>query len=258
VTTPPGGAAPDEDTRPVVAVTRRDEQTVVFTPSHPRPTLDDGGQWVDSLRPAPRLEDTYAVRLSAPKTLDSQRAPVKRQRPKPVVMAAAVAGAALVGTLGWFLWPAGDSGPRTPSADAEAQKRLAALLPAGYSPDACTPAELPKGAVAAVNCTKNTDAGGPSSASYVLMKDGVALDAALVEAIANTAVVDCPGNIQSPGRWRRNATPQKIAGTLVCGLPQEHPQVTWTNDARLVLNVARAGPEGPTLDQLYKWWSAHS
>jgi hypothetical protein len=77
-------------------------------------------------------------------------------------------------------------------------------------------------------------------------------------AIADANLVDCPNSIQSPGPWRRNASPQEIAGTLVCGLSHEQPQVMWTNDAELVLNAVRAGPEGPTLDQLYAWWSNHS
>jgi hypothetical protein len=145
-----------------------------------------------------------------------------------------------------------------PTVDAEAQNRLTALLPAGYSEDACTPVEPPKGAVAMVNCTKNTNAGGPPSATYALMKDEAALSAAVDAALADADVVDCPGNIQSPGPWRRNATPQKVAGTLVCGMPHGQPQVVWTNDAQLVLNLVRAGPEGPTLDQMYAWWSDHS
>ena len=46
---------------------------------------------------------------------------------------------------------------------------------------------------------------------------------------------------------RQPAEDRRHAG--VCGLSHEQPQVMWTNDAELVLNAVRAGPEGPTLDQ---------
>jgi hypothetical protein len=243
---------------PVGAVPAHDEQTVIIESGHPRPTYDDGSRWPDSFRSAPRVEDTAAGSVSTGLSFEART--VKRQGIQPVVVvAAAVAGAALVLFLGSLLWRSGDSGAAAASTvDGVAQKRLTALLPAGYSANACTPAEVPKGAVAAVNCTKNTDAGGPPSATYTLMKDAAALSAAVGAAIADANAVDCPGSIQSPGPWRRNASPQKIAGTLVCGLSQEQPQVIWTNDAELVLNAVRAGPEEPTLDQLYTWWSNHS
>ncbi len=207
-------------------------------------------------RPPARLEDAYADRFSTPLAVEPR---IRRQRLQPTVLAAAVAGLAVVGVVGWLLWPSsGATAAVPPPVDVKAQLRLAALLPAGYSADACTPIEAPKGAVAAVNCTQNADAGGPPSATYSLMKDDAALSAAVGAAIKGAALVECPGNIQSPGPWRRNATPRQIAGTLVCELPQGQPQVVWTNDAQLVLNVVRAGPEGPTLDQLYAWWSNHS
>jgi hypothetical protein len=71
-------------------------------------------------------------------------------------------------------------------------------------------------------------------------------------------VVTCPGNIQSPGPWRRNATPQQISGTLVCGVLQNRPTLAWTDDVALLLGVVRADDKGPTLDRLYAWWSSHS
>ncbi|MDT5075744.1 MAG: eukaryotic-like serine/threonine-protein kinase [Mycobacterium sp.] len=248
---------PGEDIAPVGAVAAHDEQTVIIESGHPRPTYADGSRWPDSFRPAPRVEHTAAGSVSATLAFDSRT--VKRQGLQPVAVAAAVAGAALVLVVSALLWRSGDSGSAAASTvDGVAQKRLSALLPAGYSADACTPTELPKGAVAAVICTKNADAGGPPSATYTLMKDAAALSAAVGAAIADANLVDCPNSIQSPGPWRRNASPQEIAGTLVCGLSHEQPQVMWTNDAELVLNAVRAGPEGPTLDQLYAWWSNHS
>jgi len=34
--------------------------------------------------------------------------------------------------------------------------------------------------------------------------------------LRGSTIVTRPGNIQSPGPWRRNATPQQVSGTLVC------------------------------------------
>ncbi|MDT5173757.1 MAG: hypothetical protein QOG37_1008 [Mycobacterium sp.] len=40
----------------------------------------------------------------------------------------------------------------------------------------------------------------------------------------------CPGNIQSPGPWRRNGTPQKTSGVLFGGIQESRPTVAWTDD----------------------------
>jgi hypothetical protein len=118
---------------------------------------------------------------------------------RPVVAAAAVAGTTLVLIAGSLLWRSGESGSATAATvDGVAQKRLTALLPAGYSADACTPTEVPKGAVATVNCLKNADADGPPSATYTLMKDNAAVSAAVGAAIADANLVNCPNGIQSP------------------------------------------------------------
>lgn len=235
---------PDEDTGPVQVVTQ-------------------ATGWQDDHRSAPRPEDTFAGRFTAPLTVDPRTV-----RPKgihPGLIGAAVAGVALVALAVWLLWPAGDTdgadattAAPTPTVDTDALERLKAVLPPGYSSDACAPAEAAKDAVAMVDCTQNADVGGPPTATYILMKDGDALSTAMDNVVADAKIVNCPGNIQSPGPWRRNATPTKVAGTLVCGLPQGKPLVAWTNDAQLLLSVVRAGPEGPTLDQLYAWWSNHS
>ena len=245
---------PDEDTGPIPVVMPTDE-TVDARPAG----------WVDTYRPAPRPEDTHAGRFTAPLMVDPRTVPVKPKGARPGLIAAAGAGVALVALVVWMMWPASDTdsaGPTTssptPTVDAEAVETLKGVLPPGYPSDACEPADAPKDAVAMVNCAENADADGPPTATYTLMKDGDALRTAMDDVVADAKIVNCPGNIQSPGPWRRNATPTKVAGTLVCGLPQGKPMVAWTNDADLLLSVVRAGPEGPTLDQLYKWWSSHS
>lgn len=147
---------------------------------------------------------------------------------------------------------------QAPTRDAGAEARLMRMLPPGYPPGACKPADPQPGSVAIVNCGNNIDPSGPPSATYLVTRDRAALDAAFGAAVRPDAVVTCPGNIQSPGPWRRNATPQKVSGTLVCGVQDGVPTVAWTDTERMLVSVVRSDSPGPTLDQLYQWWSSHS
>jgi hypothetical protein len=131
-------------------------------------------------------------------------------------------------------------------------------LPPGYSSDACTPADVPQAAVAKFSCTRNSDAGGPPASTFTVFTDETALDSAFGAVVGNTQVVNCPGNIQSPGAWRRNATPQQVSGTLVCGFRAGIPTLTWTDGDKLLLASVDGAEDGPNLDQLYVWWSSHS
>ena len=142
--------------------------------------------------------------------------------------------------------------------DAAAEANLIRMLPPGYPPGACRPVDPQRGAVATATCGANVDPGGPPSATYSLMRDRATLDAAFTAAVRPDAVVTCPGNIQSPGPWRRNATPQKVSGTLVCGVQDTVPTLAWTDTERMLVSVVRSDSPGPTLDQLYQWWSSHS
>jgi hypothetical protein len=154
--------------------------------------------------------------------------------------------------------PPAISAPASNSANAESQARLLRLLPPGYGSGSCEPAALSNGALAVVNCAKNPDPGGPVSATYTLVRDQAALQATFDAIVRDSAVVVCPGNIQSPGPWRRNATPQQTSGTLFCGFQQSGPKVTWTTDDDLLVSTVTGDPRGPNLDQLYAWWSSHS
>ena len=84
----------------------------------------------------------------------------------------------------------------TPSAPPEAVLRL---VPIGYPEKTCTPdTGVPPGALAAVTCGPNTDAGGPRVGRYTLVADLPALQALFTEITASTRQQICPGNIQSP------------------------------------------------------------
>ncbi|TFV55230.1 hypothetical protein E4P42_23580 [Mycobacterium sp. PS03-16] len=199
----------------------------------------------------------------------AQVAPPKNPLPIRLIAAAvAVAVIVLLGVGIWLLLPSGDddgataadttTASPTRTADPQAQERLSNILPRGYSAGVCEMGSPPDGALAVATCGPNTDPGGPPSATYTVAGDDTALDAAFNAVIENSSMVNCPGNIQSPGPWRRNATPQKVSGVLYCGLQNDRPVVAWTNTDESLIAVVKGGPQGPGLDQLYTWWSSHS
>jgi serine/threonine-protein kinase len=201
----------------------------------------------------------------------------RRRRPKPRPWVAALVAVVMAGGLIAWLVHRAQSGqpaattpttePRpttsvppstTPASTAENQVRLFKLLPAGYPPKTCKPISPPADALAKVSCGKNTDPDGPASAVYTLFPNADASDADFNTLVESSTVVDCPGRIQSPGSWHHAATPDKPSGMLLCGSRQDRPTVVWTNDAELLVCVVQADQNGPTLDQLYAWWSSHS
>jgi len=107
-----------------------------------------------------------------------------------------------------------------------------------------------------MTCTTNADPGSPGSAVYAIIRGPAELRTALDKAFRGVAVVTCPGNIQSPGPWRRNATLSRSAA-LVCGLRNGVP--TMTTEADLLISRVDATARWPTsARKLYKWWSLHS
>ncbi|KUI05855.1 hypothetical protein [Mycobacterium sp. IS-3022] len=227
--------------------------------------------------PAAPASDFYAAqrnwspRFDAPLTVNPRQ--VKPQRNfKPLVIGAAVMGAVAVvgGLVFWWSRPSGN-GEQPPSAGepttspspeqpvrSEDDVRLLRQLPKGYRPDACETAPAAENVLAQVQCGRNDDPGGPLSATYSLVGDKASLEAVFNAAVAAATRVNCPGNIQSPGPWRRNATPDRISGNLFCGLQTGQPTVVWTDEAKMTVSAVRAGLGGPTFPQLYAWWSSHS
>ena len=167
---------------------------------------------------------------------------------------------------GWLLLrPSGHTAPTAGPAPATAQgdpvpgpnqARLMRMLPSGYSPGSCEPATTPPRALAKTVCTHNGDPAGPTAATYTLVAEKASLRPLFDDPLRGSTIVTCPGNIQSPGPWRRNATPQQVSGTLVCsyGLAA----VTWTTEPTCSSSDVHANRAGPALNQLYQWWSAHS
>lgn len=140
--------------------------------------------------------------------------------------------------------------------DTAAQEQLMGLLPAGYPSGSCDQSAVSAGARAVVTCVANADAGGPTSGTFTLAADEAALQAAFGDVVSGSTAVVCPGNIQSPGAWRRNATPNVVAGTLYCGIDGDKALIAWTTDADLLLNVVAA--DRRAMGSLYRWWASHS
>jgi serine/threonine kinase PknH len=210
------------------------------------------------------------VATPPPMARPSWAAPPER-RPRHLLGAAAVVAVVILSGLAiWLLHPSHPtpsvrSTPKaTPTATAptpppaETQARLFSLLPSGYPPGTCAAMTSTKEALAEVSCGNNVDPGGPLSATYMLFPDAATLGDTFNGIAATSNITECPGRIQSPGAWHRSATPDQISGTLLCGNHNGNPIVAWTNDSELVVSVVHAEPPGPTIDQLYAWWTSHS
>ncbi|MGE2688269.1 hypothetical protein [Mycolicibacterium pulveris] len=239
------------------------------------PEFDDND--TGPVRAMPPAQDTWSRRFDAPLTV-TPRPVQKRSVSKLVpIAAAAVVAVAAIGGLGfWLLQRSPESDPPAPEPTAapptpdptttspeptarpDDEARLMQMLPRGYPPGSCEAVDAPERVLAQVNCAENIDPDGPLTAVYTLVEDRAALDAAFHDAMRTATQVVCPGNIQSPGPWRRNASPDRVSGTLFCGLREGQPTVIWTDDERLLVSAVESGPQGPTFPQLYAWWSSHS
>lgn len=198
------------------------------------------------------------------------RRPPRMQRPL-VILWSIFAVVATIAVVLWviLLWPSPDppeatntpeAAPDTTTAAAELLRRN---LPPGYRPSDCTATTESPPALAGVRCGPHPAIAEATTAYYTLYDAAADLDAAFADVIASTTARVCPGadgGYQSPGAWRRNASPEIVAGTLLCGTNQaSQPMVAWTTASTLILGTIRADtPQTPTLEQLYTWWSSHS
>ncbi|WP_310781646.1 hypothetical protein [Mycobacterium sp. Z3061] len=146
-----------------------------------------------------------------------------------------------------------------PPAGAEPLDELRRLLPAGYGPDSCEPAQpgfLGEGALAGLNCRDNSLPGGPAYAQYELFADRNMLGGQFQHDVnaRHPQPVPCPGGRPSPGSWHDDRTPNQSFGSVLCGRLEGGPDlaVEWTNESNLVLALA----SGPDLANLYDWWTA--
>ena len=78
----------------------------------------------------------------------------------------------------------------------------------GYGPSNCTAAaDLTADAVAVVDCTQNTLAGGPTAARYILYGKPLNLANHFTAIIGDDAIFPCAPNEPAPQTWHYNATP---------------------------------------------------
>jgi hypothetical protein len=228
----------------------------------PAPRYDQRGT------PLPTGDDGWWKLFDDPAVVKTR--PARRFRMPLIVGGAVLAVVAIVIGLVSFVRsgsPSGDSADHQVAAGTSAtptsqqptpQQQLTSLVPAGYPLGSCVVTPPSAGAAAAVTCGRNNDQDGPPTATYSVASDPAALRQAFDRAVAGSPPVICPGNIQSPGPWRRNATPNQISGTLVCGMRGDIPTVAWTDDRTLLLAVVTGDPRGPDLAGVYRWWTSHS
>ncbi|CAM3353029.1 serine/threonine protein kinase [Mycobacterium intermedium] len=146
----------------------------------------------------------------------------------------------------------------TTTAGGDAQSRLRSALPDGYSTGACKPYTpdpdtIWASAVTMVQCDQNSKPGGPSRALYGLFANLTALKEAFDSDISAVELSNCPGEGPSPLSWHYEKTPNVTAGQIACGTYKNHPNVIWSNDAKLVLSDVFGDPA--TLEDLHTWWA---
>lgn len=200
----------------------------------------------------------------------------RRQIPKgALIAAAATAAAGTVAAIGVIFWPdSSGSGERTPQEqaapppaainelpprDPAADAQLMAMLSAGHTPQNCALLSPGHDVQAAAACDATPDNDGPAAATYQLLAPEADIESLLFDSIAGSTIVDCPGRIQSPGPWRRNASLDQVAGTLVCAADPDHNTVAWTDTARRLVIIAKTNtPDPAAVAALYRWWTTHS
>ncbi|BBZ33586.1 hypothetical protein AWB99_10260 [Mycolicibacterium confluentis] len=196
--------------------------------------------------------------------LDMKRAPMSRARWAMVAGAVGVV-AVVVGALTVAATRSEDTATvaeETPvledTRDPAAEQRLATLLPTGVPAEACAASAPQADALAQLNCRAAADPAERPAARYTLVADRDTLVSTFDRMVQSSSVVVCPGRIQSPGPWRRNATPNVVSGTVFCALKGQQALVGWTDESSLVLSEISANSGQAGLDQLFTWWSANS
>jgi serine/threonine kinase PknH len=222
--------------------------------------------------PAPPTGDQSAAPVDgAGEGGSSSLSPARQRKRWPIVAAAAavVVVAAVAGGIWLALKPsptpvpnqpkagAGKTAPPSSPAPTDGQTRLLSLLPPGYVAGACTPVtpesdSIWTAAVAMVACGQNTQPGGPSKATYGLFPTPDTLKKAFKDDLANVSLVNCPGEGASPVTWHYDQTPNDLAGMIACGTYNNHPNVIWSNDAKLMLSDVAGDPA--TVEDLHTWW----
>ena len=67
--------------------------------------------------------------------------------------------------------------------------------------------------------------------------------------------VPCPEGQPSPGSWHYDSSPNKPAGSVLCGSVEggDDFAIEWTRDSGPLLALA----DGPDLTSMYDWWTTN-
>lgn len=241
------GDASGENTEPLPVLAVDTSEVLSSEPLRP---LTDLSYDFASARHSPRSWPRFALPRRSPR-LRSKRV---------AVGAASVSAVAVAAAAAWLMWPHGSHEPTpspTPPAATDGAAELRTLVPAGFA-DSCQQESATPPVLAQLICTPHSGPSAPTSARFLMAQKTADLQGLLRDSLTGTQVVVCPGNIQSPGPWRRNATPAQVAGTLVCATRGGRALVAWTTDERRLVSVVEGDAQGPSMGQLYTWWTAHS
>ncbi|OBJ49400.1 serine/threonine-protein kinase [Mycobacterium sp. 1423905.2] len=217
-----------------------------------------------------------------PPSWNQSNQPAPKRSPWPIVAGAAALVVVLVAAgIGIWLATKGDGGdnngkdtttpvttpssvtsttPSSTTPGGDAQSRLMSNLPVGYPAGVCKPT-TPKPdtvwatAVAMVSCGQNTNQGGPNHAVYGLFPSVEVLQQAFKNDIGQIELSDCPDGGKSPEGWHYEKSPNVTAGQLACGTYHGHPNIVWSNEAKLTLSDTFGDPV--TLADLHAWWGKY-
>ncbi len=152
----------------------------------------------------------------------------------------------------------------TTSKPVDANARLLSLLPKGYGPGVCVPEHIDASAVwhnalAIAQCGAPSDPGGPINGLYALFPDvGTLKDAFVNNTETEKLQSVCPQGKASPGDWWDNDNPGVVLGQIECLQNGSSPEFEWSNTRQLLIGSIMGSPQGPSLDDLYTWWSKYS
>ncbi|WAJ43976.1 serine/threonine-protein kinase [Mycobacterium sp. Aquia_216] len=209
-----------------------------------------------------------------------QQPPPKKRSPWPIVVGAVALVVFLVlAAIGVYFVTQKDDDPQphptatstpTPSkttsstpttttpAAGDLEGQLLTLVPPGYPSGVCTSA-TPKpntvwsDALAVVDCDQNTNPGGPSKARYGLFANPSVLKDATDADIKLLQLATCPGGTNNPEPWQHPDTPKVDVGVVACGTYNNHPNMVWSNQVKLLLCDVFGDP--PTIEELHTWWT---
>lgn len=134
-----------------------------------------------------------------------------------------------------------------------AEQQVVALLPPGFSANACARAiDAFPNALASLDCSQNITTDTPTYARFTLYKDLEALIGDFQTTADGMVMLPCPGSTAaSPGTWTYGSDANQISGRIVCGTIADRANLAWTRDAQLLLATVNGGPG---LNGLYQWF----